>query len=46
MLLTMQAFHTRLFSEHSLDAYLAAVARLTQASRAQIAALNVEWNAW
>ena len=46
MLLTMQAFHTRLFSEHSLDAYLAAVARLTRASRAQIVALNVEWNTW
>ena len=40
MLLTMQAFHTRLFSEHSLDAYLAAVARLTQSRRAQTVVLH------
>lgn len=47
MLLTMQVFHTRLFpARESLDAYLASLARLTQATRAQVAALNVEWYSW
>lgn len=48
MLITMQAFHTRLFAPHGLDADLAALARLTHASLTHMTALDNEltWVAW
>ncbi len=48
MLLTMQAFHTRLFSARGLDTYLTALARLTRARLAHMAAFDsdLSWVAW
>jgi len=46
-MLTMQVFYTRLLSASELgDAHLARLVRLTQASRAQMASLDVGWQWW
>lgn len=46
-MLTMQAFYTQLSTEaQSGDAYLAWLTRLTQASRVQLASLEVGWDWW
>ena len=49
MSLTMQAFHTRLFSAQApLNTYLACLVELTQTSLAQIRVLksDLEWFPW
>ena len=49
MSLSMQAFHTRLFSTHATqDSLQALLAQLTQLNREQITAMksNLEWIQW